>query len=236
MTPRGEIALNPYKQDIFPHRRVIKSALVSYIIDAIKGALKNKFRMKLSMKANLKIVLSALALAALVAAPIVAKSYILPLFFASSAAPADWKEYENPAYSFAVHFPVDPTFEATTFRTADGRSLEAHSFSVEQDAGTFKVTVVEMPGEQTGEEALVVKEAAKNVAEGGVTKFDITHSIGSIYGRQLGIAGANGGYSYVALFYYKQRLYQIEGKALVAGGQAEVDAMRFQQSLDLTSD
>lgn len=187
------------------------------------------------MKANLKIVLSALALAALVAVPVVAKSYILPLFFAGSAAP-DWKEYENPKYSFAIHFPVDPTLEATTFRTADGRSLEAHSFSVEQDAGKYKVTVVEMPGEQTGEEALVVKEAAKNVAEGGETKFDIPHTVGDIHGRQLGIAGANGGYSYVALFYYKQRLYQIEGKAAVAGGQAEVDAMRFQQSLDLTSD
>jgi hypothetical protein len=30
------------------------------------------------------------------------------------------------------------------------------------------------------------------------------------------------------------RLYQVEGNAFVAGGQAEVDAMRFQQSLDLT--
>jgi hypothetical protein len=234
MTPCGEIALNPYKQDIFPHRRAIKSSLVRCITDAMKGELNNEFRMKLNMRANLRIVLAALALAALVAVPAVAKSYILALFFAGSAAPADWKEYENPEYSFAIHFPVDPTLEATTFRTADGRSLEAHSFSVEQDAGVFKVTVIEMPGEQTGEGALVVKEAAKNVAEGGVIKFDITHSVRDIYGRQLGIAGANGGYSYVALFYYKQRLYQIEGKALVAGGQAEVDAMRFQQSLDLT--
>jgi hypothetical protein len=236
MTWYGEIALNPYKQTIFPHRRVNKSWLVSCIIDAMKGVLNNEFRMKSNMKANLKIVLSALALAALVAAPALTKSYILALFFAGSAAPADWKEYENPQYSFSIHFPVDPTLEATTFHTADGRSLEAHSFSVEQHAGMFKVTVVEMPGEQTGEAALVVKEAAKNVAEGGETKFDITHSIGAIYGRQLGIAGANGGYSYVALFYHKQRLYQVEGKALVAGGQAEVDAMRFQQSLDLTSD
>jgi hypothetical protein len=39
---------------------------------------------------------------------------------------------------------------------------------------------------------------------------------------------------YVALFYYKTRLYQIEGRAFVAGGQAEADAMRFQQSLDFT--
>jgi hypothetical protein len=44
----------------------------------------------------------------------------------------------------------------------------------------------------------------------------------------------NGGYSYVALFYRSNRLYQVEGNAFVAGGQAEVEAMRFQQSLDLT--
>jgi hypothetical protein len=38
----------------------------------------------------------------------------------------------------------------------------------------------------------------------------------------------------VALFYHKKRLYHVEGKAFAAGGQAEVDAMRFQQSLDFT--
>jgi hypothetical protein len=30
------------------------------------------------------------------------------------------------------------------------------------------------------------------------------------------------------------RLYRIEGTAFLAGGQAEVDAARFQRSLDLT--
>ena len=79
-----------------------------------------------------------------------------------------------------------------------------------------------------------MKEASKVVAEGGVIKFDIPHRVRAVYGRQLGIAGANGGYSYVALFYRNNRLYQIEGNAFVAGKQAEIDAMRFQQSLDLT--
>jgi hypothetical protein len=159
---------------------------------------------------------------------------IILAIFAGSAAPSDWMDYESPEYSFAIQFPVDPTLEATTFRTADGRSLEAHTFSVEQEAGVFKVTVVEMPGEETGEEASVVKDAAKNVANGGVIKFDMPHRVRDVRGRQLGIAGANGAYSYVALFYYKQRLYQIEGNARVGGGQAELDAMRFHQSLDLT--
>jgi hypothetical protein len=74
----------------------------------------------------------------------------------------------------------------------------------------------------------------RKLRESGVVKFDVPHRVRAVYGRQLGIAGVNGGYSYVALFYHKQRLYQVEGNAFIAGGQAEVDAMRFQQSLDLT--
>jgi hypothetical protein len=159
---------------------------------------------------------------------------ITALFFAGSAAAVDWKEYDNTEYSFAIHFPRDPTVETTTYQAAGGRSFDARTFSVQQETGVFKVTVIEMPGEETGEDATVVKEAAKTAAEGGVIKFDIPHRVRAVYGRQLGIAGANGGYTYVALFYYKTRLYQVEGKAFVAGGQAEVDAMRFQQSLDFT--
>jgi hypothetical protein len=106
---------------------------------------------------------------------------------------------------------------------------------VKQDTGVFKVTVVEMPGEETGPNAAVKKEATKIVvAAAGVIKFNIERRVRAVYGRQLGIAGANGGYSYVALFYRNNRLYRVEGNAFVAGGQAEVEAMRFQQSLDLT--
>jgi hypothetical protein len=80
----------------------------------------------------------------------------------------------------------------------------------------------------------LVRPSNRAVAGSGTVKFDIPHRARAVYGRQLGIAGANGGYAYVALFYRNNRLYQIEGDALVAGGQAEVDGMRFQQSLDLT--
>ena len=159
---------------------------------------------------------------------------LLALFFSGSAVADDWKEYENADYSFTIHFPVDPTVETVTYQTTDGRSFPAHVFSAKQDTGTFKVTVVEMPGEETGPNAAVMKEATKVVVRDGVIKFDIEHRVRAVYGRQLGIAGANGGYSYVALFYRNNRLYQVEGNAFVAGGQAEVDAARFQQSLDLT--
>jgi hypothetical protein len=158
----------------------------------------------------------------------------LALFFTGAALADDWKEYENQDYSFTIHFPVDPTTETAPYQAADGRSFPARVFSAKQETGTFKVTVVEMPGEATGPDAAVMKEATKVVAGEGVIKFDIEHRVRAVYGRQLGIAGSNGGYSYVALFYRNNRLYQVEGNAFVAGGQAEVDAMRFQQSLDLT--
>lgn len=158
----------------------------------------------------------------------------LALLFTGPALDDDWKEYENRDYGFTVHFPGDPTVETATYKAADGRSFPARVFSVMHDTGVFKVTVVDMPGKQTGSDAAVMKEATRAIVADGTIKLDIPHRVRQVYGRQLGITGANGGYSYVALFYRNNRLYEVEGKAFTAGGQAEVDAMRFQQSLDLT--
>jgi hypothetical protein len=162
-------------------------------------------------------------------------AFVLALFLAgpAAAAPADWKEYEYPDYSFTIHFPVEPTIETATYQAPDGRSFEARVYSAAQDSGSFKLTVVEVPDGATEENGLV-DHAVDAMRQAGVVKFDIPHRIRTFYGRQLGIAGPDGGYSYTAVFYRNKRLYQIEGKAFVGGGQAELDAMRFQQSLDLT--
>jgi hypothetical protein len=158
----------------------------------------------------------------------------LALFFSSAALADDWKRYENRYYAFTVNFPGTPTVENTVYRAADGRPFPAHEFLVKQKNGEFKVTVVDMQGEKMGSDASVVKDASKLAAVGGTIKFDTLYRVRAGVGRQLGIAGANGGYSYVALFCRKDYLYLIEGSAFVAGGQAELDAMRFQQSFDLT--
>ena len=158
----------------------------------------------------------------------------LVLLFAVPLFAEEWKEYENRDYGFTVHFPGDPSVETSTYKAADGRSFPAHVFSVKQDIGVFRVTVVDMPGKQTGSDAAVMKDATEAAVGSGTIKFDIPHRVRQVYGRQLGIAGANGGYSYVALFYRNNRLYEVEGTALAGGGRAEAEAMRFQQSLDLT--
>jgi hypothetical protein len=158
-------------------------------------------------------------------------AFILALVLAGPAAAADWKEYAYPDFSFTVHFPVDPKVEMTTYEAADGRAFEARMYSATLDTGLFKLTIAEMPD---GDENALVSHAVKTMTEGNVIKFDIPHRIRTSYGRQLGMTGVNGGYSYVAVFYRNKRLYQIEGKAFVAGGEAEIDAMIFQQSLDFT--
>ena len=63
---------------------------------------------------------------------------------------------------------VDPTVEATTYRAGDGRAFDGRVFSVTKDTGSFKVTVVDMPDDKTGEE--LVKNAFKPVAEGGASE------------------------------------------------------------------
>jgi len=160
-------------------------------------------------------------------------AFFVAMILACPVTAAEWKEYQSPDQSFTVHFPTDPNIEMTAYQSPDGRSFDAHVYSAAQETGVFTLTVAQIPetGNQVQEDALM-SDAVKKMTEGGVIKFDIQHRIRWFYGRQLGVVGANGGYSYVAVFHHNNRLYQIEGKAFVAGGQAEVDAMRFQQSLD----
>ena len=160
-------------------------------------------------------------------------AFLFALVLACPASADDWKEYDSSDHAFTALFPTDPKIEATTYQTPDGRAFNARTYSSAQDSGAFTLTVAEVPetGNQTGEDALL-NDAIRKLTGGGAVKFDIQHRIRWFYGRQLGIAGANGGYSYIAVFHHNNRLYQIEGKAFVAGGQAEVDAMRFHQSVD----
>jgi hypothetical protein len=161
------------------------------------------------------------------------RAFVFAIILTCPAAAAEWKEFQSPDHLFTVTFPSDPKIETTAYHTPDGGSFNAHVYSAAQETGAFTLTVAEVPetGNQVQEDALM-SDAIKRITEGALIKFDIQHRIRWFYGRQLGIAGANGGYSYVAVFHHNNRLYQIEGKAFVAGGQAEVDAMRFQQSLD----
>jgi hypothetical protein len=158
--------------------------------------------------------------------------FILAAVVASGAAAAqNWQEYSYPDYSITVVFPANPQNETTTYPVADGRSVEAHVYSVRQNDNVFKVTVAELPNIGLAESA-VIDHAIKTLSEGGEVKFDIAHRIDRVYGRQLSILWADGSRSTAAVFDYKGRLYQIEGRA--PSGGSVLDILRFQQSLIFT--
>ena len=159
---------------------------------------------------------------------------VVALFLAGSPAVAkDWMEYAYPDHSFTVAFPAEPRIEPTTYQAADGRAFAARTYSVALDGSLLKMTVVELPDTNANGDALV-SHAVKTLTDGSQIKLDIPHRIRSTYGRQLAVARPDGSFTYVAVFFHKQRLYQLEGIAAAAGGDADVDAMIFHQSLDLT--
>jgi len=146
------------------------------------------------------------------------------------AAAQSWKEYSYPDDFFSVLLPAAPKIETTTYQVADGRSARARVYSVNQDGALLKVTVAELA--DTGlDESAVIDHAIGTLAKDSEVKVNIPHRIDQVYGRQLSLTGADGSRSTVALFDYKGRLYQIEGKALGGTGAGVVDTIRFQQSL-----
>jgi hypothetical protein len=156
---------------------------------------------------------------------------LLAMLVAGTAAEAQsWQEYAYPTYSFGVAFPAKPKVETTTYAAPDGRTAEAHVFSVARDDAVFTMTVVELP---RMEENAVIDHAVKALAQGGEIKLDIPARVARVYGRQLSTVGADGARSSAAIFYHLGRLYQIEGKA-ISGNEAGSYAIRFQQSLIFT--
>jgi len=161
---------------------------------------------------------------------------VFALLFATGPAVAQsWKEYAYPTDFFSVAFPADPKVETTTYQAADGRPVEARVYSAAQDGGVFRMTVADLPSPAMQENA-VLDHAVRMLSHGSEIKVDIPHRISRVYGRQLSIAAPDGSYSAVAVFYHKQRLYQIEGTVLPGATNATSEAIRFQQSLVFTDD
>jgi hypothetical protein len=157
------------------------------------------------------------------------------LMAAAPAAAASWTEYAYPADYFSVAFPAEPKVEAVKYPAVDGRSVNARVYSASLDGGLFKMTVADLP-DSAAQENAVLDHAIKLLTQSATIKVDIPHRISRVYGRQLSLAAADGGYSSVAVFFHKRKLYQIEGTVLPGAASTTADAIRFQQSLSFTDD
>ena len=162
--------------------------------------------------------------------------FVLAAFVASTPTLAQgWEEYAYPDYAFAVAFPANPRVERTTYQVAPGRSVPARVYSLRQSNLIFKMTVAELEGTNL-EESAVIDHAIKTLSQGATVRVNIPARIYRVYGRQLTVEGSDGSRSMVQLFDYKERLYQIEAKALPGQNVSDPksDAVRFHQSLTFT--
>jgi hypothetical protein len=152
--------------------------------------------------------------------------FVLAAFVVSGPAPAQsWEEYSYPKYAFAVTFPAKPQVEETTYQVTDNHLVPARVYSVRQGDVIFKTTVAELGGTNL-EESAIIDHAIKTLSQGAMVRLNIPARIYQVYGRQLTVEGADSSRSMVQLFDYKDRLYQIEAKALpgqnVSGPHADV--------------
>ena len=163
-------------------------------------------------------------------------AFVLAALVVSGPAAAEWKEFNSVSEGFGVVFPADPDVqEVAMFEAVPGKMVPARIYSARYDNSLFKMTVVDL-SDTAMDENTVIDHAIKTLSRGGEIKVDIPARINRVYGRQLSIAAPDGGYSSVAVFYHKQRLYQIEGTVLPGPTNATSDAIRFQQSLVFTDD
>jgi hypothetical protein len=152
--------------------------------------------------------------------------------FSPPAVAQTWEEYSYPEYAISVAFPAGPQIETTTYQIVDGRSVPARVYSVRQANVVFAMMVAELEGTNL-EESDVVAHAINTLSQGAAVKLNIPARIYAVYGRQLTVEGADGSRSMVQLFDYKDRLYQIEAKALPGENvsNTQSDMVRFHQSL-----
>jgi hypothetical protein len=160
-------------------------------------------------------------------------SFILVAFaFSAPAVAQSWKEYRYPEYAISVAFPASPQIETTTYQIAAGRSVAARVYSVRRANVVFRMMVAELKGTNL-EESAVVEHAIGTLSQHATVRMNIPARIYEVYGRQLTVEGADGSRSMVQLFDYKDRLYQIEAKALPGQdvNNPQSDMVRFHQSL-----
>lgn len=163
-------------------------------------------------------------------------AFVLATFVASAPAAAQgWEEYSYPDYAFSVAFPANPQVDTMTYQVVDNRSVPARIYSVRQANVVFRMMVAELEGTNVDESA-IVDHAIKTLSQDATVKVNIPARIYQVYGRQLTVEGADGSRSMVQLFDYKDRLYQIEAKALPGQNvnNPQSDMVRFHQSLSFT--
>jgi hypothetical protein len=126
--------------------------------------------------------------------------------------------YAKPRSRWRRHFPLTQQSKRRRIRTA--APSQHMSYLGDLDTGVFKVTVVDIPCKQMGSDAAAITETTRAVVGGGTIKFYLPHRVDAVYGRPARHRRSERRLLLRGAVLHDNRLYRVEGKAFVAGGQA----------------
>jgi hypothetical protein len=135
---------------------------------------------------------------------------------------------------FAVNFPCEPVVENTTYRLGSGREVSARVYSVENETGTYSVTIVDYEGVDAEETANATAHAADNFRRRGEVTSDEVGSYEGMDTQMMQLTNPDASRSFIAIVHPPANsgiihLYIAEGRAPANG----VVPGLFQQSLSL---
>jgi hypothetical protein len=137
--------------------------------------------------------------------------------------------YINREHRFAVIFPGEPMMRQIQYTTRAGTSVPARQFIVENDAGRYAVTVVQL-ADGRSEDRRAVEHAAETLRRRGEILFQAYANYDpGIPGRQLNIRETNGRQLRASVYMYDRRLLITEASA----APGDVPAIQFEQSIML---
>lgn len=161
---------------------------------------------------------------------------VLGLTLAASlmgAAPAlAWDIYSFPEAKFAAQFPAPPQQDPSKYRTAAGLETPAQRYWSREGNVLYAVTIADFSGTAMDKEGAIA-DAVKAFGEMGKVLVDVEARINAEYGRELSVDRKDGGHDIVAIFFFDNHLYVLNGRAAPPDpGAATGPLIRFQQSLN----
>jgi hypothetical protein len=147
------------------------------------------------------------------------------------AAAQGWDSYSYPDAKFALQFPAQPQVSRSTYRTVAGLELPATAYGMRTRQAAFTLTVADFNGVALDQDA-AIKDAVAAISQRGKVALDVEARINRQYGRELSVVGADGDRSVVAIFFFDQHLYLLDGRAFAPDADAaSASLIHFQQSL-----
>lgn len=143
-----------------------------------------------------------------------------------------WDIYTFPEAKFAAQFPSQPQTSPAKYRTTAGLDAPAQRYWVQDGPVAYSVTLADFSGTALEKDAAIA-DAVKAFGMEGEVLVDVEARINAEYGRELSVRRKDGGHDIVAIFFFENHLYVLNGRAAPPDpNAATANLIRFQQSLN----